>query len=119
MIFNKARIPNIEDDVLFIDASREFAQGTNQNRLRAEDIDMIVGTYRHRETIEKYSYLAPFNELEENEFNLNIPRYVDTFESEPEIDIPAVQMEIEELEAKLHDTREKMNSYLKELGLGC
>lgn len=66
--------------------------------------------------IDKYSYAAAFAEIEENEFNLNIPRYVDTFEPEPEIDIRAVQAEIDEIEAELAKTREKMNGYLKELG---
>ena len=61
-------------------------------------------------------YIAAFEEIKDNEFNLNIPRYVDTFEPEPEIEIDAVQREIEDLEAKLKGTREKMNSYLKELG---
>ena len=116
LIFDKGRKSSGKGDILFIDASREYEQGTNQNRLRPQDIEKIVSTYRKRKTIEKYSYVAPFAEIEENEFNLNIPRYVDTFEPEPEIDIPAVQKEIEEIEGKLSATREKMNGYLKELG---
>jgi type I restriction enzyme M protein len=75
-----------------------------------------VETYRKRKEIEKYSRAAPFAEIQENEFNLNIPRYVDTFEPEPEIDIPAVQKEIAGLEKKLETIRAKMDSYLKELG---
>lgn len=118
LIFDKTRKQNGKGDILFIDASREYEQGTNQNRLRPEDIDKIVSTYQKRKAIEKYSYVASFAEIAENEFNLNIPRYVDTFEPEPEIDIPAVQKEIEDIETKLRATREKMNGYLKELGLG-
>jgi type I restriction enzyme M protein len=99
-----------------MDASREFEQSTNQNRLREENIDKIITTYRDRKTKEKYSHLASFSEIEENAFNLNIPRYVDTFEPEPEIDIVAVQKEIEEIEVQLKATRKKMDVYLKELG---
>jgi len=116
MIFNKSRKPHGRDKVLFIDASREFAQNTNQNKLRPQDIDKIVDTFQKRKTIDKYSYHAGYAEIEENEFNLNIPRYVDTFEPEKEIDIAAVQKEIEQIEAELAKTQEKMNSYLKELG---
>jgi type I restriction-modification system DNA methylase subunit len=78
---------------------REFEQGTNQNRLRPSDIDTIVNTYRNRKEIAKYSHRAKHAEIVENEFNLNIPRYVDTFEPEPEIDVAAVQREIEEIGA--------------------
>jgi len=116
MIFDKSRKSNGKEKVLFIDASREFEQGTNQNRLREQDIEKIVDTFKKKETIEKYSYLATYAEIEENEFNLNIPRYVDTFEPEPEIDIAVVQKEIDEIETKLAATRRKMDSYLKELG---
>ncbi|MFO7535925.1 MAG: type I restriction-modification system subunit M [Kiritimatiellia bacterium] len=116
LIFDKSRKLKGKCGVLFIDASREYEQGTNQNKLRAEDIEKIVDTFRRRKEIPKYSRLAPYTELEENEFNLNIPRYVDTFEPEPEVDIAAVQKEIEEIEGKLGETRKKMRGYLKELG---
>lgn len=116
MIFDKSRKPGGRDKVLFIDASREFEQATNQNKLRPRDIDRIVTTFRQRQVIEKYSYRATFAEIEENEFNLNIPRYVDTFEPEPEIDIAMAQQEIVEIEKELAATREKMDGYLKELG---
>jgi type I restriction enzyme M protein len=116
MIFDKSRKPNGKGKVLFIDASREFEQNTNQNKLRSQDIDKIVDTFQKRKIIDKYSYLATFAEIEENEFNLNIPRYVDTFEPEEEIDIAAVQLEIVQIEADLAETRKKMNKYLDELG---
>lgn len=103
-------------DVLFIDASREYEDGKNQNRLREQDLDKIVQTYRDYATQEKYSYVAGREELEENDYNLNIPRYVDTFEDEEPVDIPAVQREIEELEGELGDLKTKMNGYLRELG---
>ena len=103
--------------VLFIDASREFEQGTNQNKLRTQDIEKILATYKARETIDKYAYLAEFDELKENDFNLNIPRYVDTFEPEPPVDMVAVNAEINTLKAELEGVEEKMTDYLQELGL--
>lgn len=116
MIFDKSRKLNGKEKVLFIDASRDFEQGTNQNKLREQDIDKIVDTFQDKKIIDKYSYLATYAEIEENEFNLNIPRYVDTFEPEAEVDVTAVQKEIEEIEEKLAETRKKMDGYLKELG---
>lgn len=114
LVFNKGKT---NDDVLFIDASREFEEGKNQNKLRPEDIEKIFKTFLERKTIEKYAYLAPISEIKENEYNLNIPRYVDTFEEEEEIDITAVQKEIEEIESQLVTVRQEMNGYLKELGI--
>ena len=114
MIFDKSRKPGRE--VLFIDAGSEFEQSTNQNRLRPQDIEKIVTTFRKRQAVDKYAYPAFFGKIEENEFNLNIPRYVDTFEPEPEIDIAATQKEIEEIEAELVATQMKMRTHLKELG---
>jgi len=103
-------------DVLFIDASNDYEQGKNQNRLRNSDIEKIVRTYKDFQTIEKYSYRATFEEIKENDFNLNIPRYVDTFEEEPEIDIVAVQTEIDNLEKELALVRADLANHLKELG---
>lgn len=91
-------------DVLFIDASNDFTKFKNQNKLEPEHIKRIVDTYKSRESIEKYSYLAPFEEIKENDFNLNIPRYVDTFEEEAPIDMVVLGKElnaIKEEEAKL------------------
>lgn len=106
-----------DDTVLFIDASRGFEPGTNQNRLREKDIDKIVTTLRNRQSVEKYAYLAHFEEIKENDFNLNIPRYVDTFEDEDEIDLAIVQLEIDGLEKELTQVQRVMTGYLKELGL--
>lgn len=115
LVFKKGRAKNA--GVLFVDASREYADGKNQNKLREEDLEKIVNTFKSRETIDKYSYLATFAEIKENDFNLNIPRYVDTFEEEEEVDIPAVQKEIEQIEAELCEVRKEMNGYLEELGI--
>ena len=105
-----------DTNVLFIDASREYQNDKNQNRLRQADIDKIVATYQARESVDKYAYLASFDEIKDNDFNLNIPRYVDTFEEEAEIDIDAVQAEIKKLETELEGVKQEMAEYLKELG---
>jgi len=104
-------------DLLFIDASREFEKDKTQNKLRPEDVEKITKTYRDYKTDDKYSYRATRNEIEENEFNLNIPRYVDIFEEEEEVDIAKTQKEIEVLEKELVGVQKEMSGYLKELGL--
>jgi type I restriction enzyme M protein len=115
LLFNKGKTTT---DVLFIDASREFGEGRNQNTLRLEDIEKIVATHHAFATVEKYAYRATADEIAANDFNLNIPRYVDTFEPEQEIDIAAVQAEIDRLEGELAGTRAEMRRYLEELGYG-
>ena len=112
MIFNKGKKTK---DVLFIDASREFVEGTNQNKLGAEHIAKIVTAYKAFKTMDKYACRAAPEEIAENDFNLNIPRYVDTFEPEKEVDLKAVQKEIDDLEKQLAGVRGKMADYLKEL----
>lgn len=99
-------------DVLFVDASREYRAGKNQNTLLDEHIEKITTAYKRREGMDKYAHLAPFEEIEENDFNLNIPRYVDTFEEEEEIDIDAVEVEIEGLERELKVVRGEMGRLL-------
>jgi type I restriction enzyme M protein len=105
-----------DDNVLFIDASRAFKSGKNQNQLTQDNIDKIVSTYRARQNIDKYSYLATPEKLKENDYNLNIPRYVDTFEEEAEIDLMAVRAERLTLKVELAALETKMEGYLKELG---
>jgi type I restriction enzyme M protein len=114
LIFHKGRKTT---DVLFIDASREFADDKKQNRLRPGDIEKIVGTYQKFKSVPKYAHRAKRKEIEENEFNLNIPRYVDTSEEEAEIDIAALQTEIDGLETELAKTRKEMKRFLTELGV--
>jgi len=114
MVFKKNKK---DKNILFIDASREYEKGKNQNKLRDEDIEKIVKTYKERKTIDKYSYLATFEEIKENDYNLNIPRYVDTFEEEEEIDINEVKANIQKIEQELTKIKEEMNQYLEELGL--
>lgn len=122
LIFNKGKGSN--ENVLFIDASQQYEAGKNQNKLRDSDIDRIVETYRQFNEgklkagiiEDKFSYVATFDEIQENDFNLNIPRYVDTFEEEAEVDIAAVQKEIEKLEGELKIVQLELDKYLKELG---
>ncbi len=123
LVFNKGRGEN--RNVLFIDASQHFENGKNQNRLRPQDVDHIVDTYRKFTANElkpgvvedKYSFVATFEDILGNDFNLNIPRYVDSFEEEAEVDIAAVQAEIVKLEGELKDVQVEMQRYLKELGV--
>lgn len=105
-----------DDKVLFIDASREFVSGKNQNQLSDDNIKKIMETYLARKSVDKYAWLASPKELAENDFNLNIPRYVDTFEEEAEVDLMAVRAEREKLKAELAELETKMDGYLKELG---
>jgi type I restriction enzyme M protein len=102
-------------DVIFVDASNEFEAEKTQNVLTDAHIQKIVDTVRARENVEKYAHVASLEEIQENDFNLNIPRYVDTFEEEEEIDIDAVQQEIEQLEKELAEVRAKMAAKLKEI----
>lgn len=108
----------MDDKVLFIDASREFKAGKNQNQLSEDNIRTIVNTYRNGDNVEKYAYLASLKEIQDNDYNLNIPRYVDTFEEEDEIDLLAVRAEREQLKAELAKLEVEMAEYLKELGYG-
>jgi type I restriction enzyme M protein len=126
LLFNRDKGGNT--DVLFIDASREFEAGKNQNRLRENDIQHIVQCYQafkqapalNSDTgqvlAEKYAYRATLHEIKGNDYNLNIPRYVDTFEEETPVDISATQAEIQRLKGELAEVEAKMTAYLKELG---
>lgn len=123
LIFNRGKEEN--RNVLFIDASQRYEPGKNQNKLRDKDIQDVVNTYEQFNAgklqagvvEDKYSYVATFDEIKENDFNLNIPRYVDTFEEEAEIDIAAVKKEIDRLEGELKEVQGEMGKYLKELGI--
>lgn len=116
LVFKKNR----EDtDVLFIDASGDdyYKKGKNQNVLEPDHIKKIVDTYRDRKDVDKYAHVASLEEIKENDYNLNIPRYVDTFEEEELVDIQDVQKNIKEIKAKLEVVEEQMEVYMKELGL--
>ncbi|AZN36730.1 type I restriction-modification system subunit M [Iodobacter ciconiae] len=113
LIFSKEKS---DTNVIFIDASREFKAGKNQNVLTDDNIAKVVATYRDGVNIEKYAYVASFDEIKDNDFNLNIPRYVDTFEEETEIDLLAVRAEREQLKVQLNVLETEMSKYLQELG---
>ena len=102
---------------MFIDASREYADEKKQNRLREQDIEKIVSTFRAGIDVRQYAHRASVEEIRENQYNLNIPRYVDTFEMKVDVDIRAVQRKISEIEEEIASTRSQMAVYLKELGL--
>lgn len=114
MVFRKCRE---QDDVLFIDASTCFEKAKNQNLLRPADIERIVDAYRHRTEEARFSHNAPLAEIEDNEFNLNIPRYVDTYEREPEIDLAAVATEIKKIDKSMGDLDKTIRDFCVELGL--
>jgi type I restriction enzyme M protein len=119
LVFDRSRekggVNQNRKDVLFVDASREYLPGKNQNALSEEHIQKIVETVKSRRDVEKYAHVATFEQIKENDFNLNIPRYVDTFEEEEEIDIDTVQQEIDQLENELAEVRAKMAAKLKEI----
>ena len=115
LVFKKCR--QQDDDVVFIDASQSFEKGKNQNHLTDEDVDKIVKTYSQRETIDKYSYVATLDEIKENDYNLNIPRYVDTFEEEEPIDLEQVQQQLKDIDKDIANVESEINEYLKELGV--
>ncbi len=116
LLFRRAKKDN---KILFIDASSDFEQGNPQNILRKKDIEQILKTYRARVTVDKYSYLATYGEVKEKDYNLNIPRYVDLYRPETEVDIEKVQTEIDQLEDQLIQIQKDMCTYLKELGYGA
>jgi type I restriction enzyme M protein len=113
MVFSKCR--KEDEDILFIDASREFEKGKNQNKLTDEHLAKIFDTYAHRKEIEKYSHKATLEEIKENDFNLNIPRYVDTFEEEDPIDIDAVAQEIQSFAKQEEEILQKIGGFCDEL----
>jgi type I restriction enzyme M protein len=115
MVFKKCREnPN---DILFIDASGDFEKVKTQNILRDEHIDKIITHYRERKETEKYSTKATLEFIAENEYNLNIPRYVDTFEAEESIDIDELSNELKALETEMKNTDETIAQFCKELNI--
>ena len=114
MVFKKCREnPN---DVVFIDASQHYGKAT-QNFIRQEDIDKIIATYQERRTEEKYSFVASIEQIRENDYNLNIPRYVDTFEEEEPIDLEIVSSKLVNLEKEINNTKSNIENFCKELNI--
>jgi type I restriction enzyme M protein len=115
LVFKKCK--ENPDDILFIDASQYFEKAKTQNYLRDEDVERIVDAYAKRETIDKYSYVASLEEVRENDYNLNIPRYVDTFEEEEQVDIKAVAKELKTLEVDMKEIDDAIADFCKELNI--
>jgi type I restriction enzyme M protein len=114
LVLKKCKKP---DDVLFINASEYFEKGKRQNALRPEDIDKIVDTYQYRKEEERYARRVSMEEIEKNDYNLNISRYVSTARPEPEIDLAAVHAQLRDIEKRISESARTHNQYLKELGL--
>ena len=108
-----------DKSVLFIDASREYKDGKNQNQLSEDNVAKVIQTYKARKDVDKYAHLATLEEIKESDYNLNVPRYVDTFEEEQEIDLSSVLTERKTLKAELAKIEAEMDGYLKELGYGA
>lgn len=115
LVFKKCR--NADDNIIFIDASKEFEKGKNQNNLTDDNLTKIFKTYTERREVEKYAHLATLEEATENDFNLNIPRYVDTFEEEDPIDIDAVAKDLKELQKQEKDMEKEIAKFCVELGI--
>lgn len=101
--------------MLFIDASLKFDKGKKQNTMTDEHIDSIINLYNRRETVDKESFLASFDDLEKNDFNLNIPRYVDNFEKEEEIDLSTLLADMKQTNEELGQAQTEFVTLLKEL----
>lgn len=115
LVFKKCR--KEDDDVLFIDASKNFDKNKNQNALSDEHVQDIINTYQNRTEVEKYSTRASLSHIKQNDYNLNIPRYVDTFEEEAQIDIVQVAAELQRVDQELGSTNDEIARYCKELGI--
>ena len=115
MVFKKCR--ENPDNILFIDSSEYFEKVGNKNRLRESDIEKIVSTYRNRTEEEKYSHIAPLSEIAENDYNLNISRYVDTFEPDAPVDLSEVAEKLQSLDRDMKPLDEKIRNYCQELGI--
>lgn len=116
LVCKKKRNGN-SDNILFIDASKEFEKGKQQNILRDSDIDKIVKTYEDRVDVPKYAHVASMDEIKENGYNLNIPRYVDTSDEEQKIDLAALAQEMKSIDKEILAAEEELKKSFKELGL--
>jgi type I restriction enzyme M protein len=115
LVLKKCRVH--DDNILFIDASNDFEKQGNQNTLTEQHVEDIIGAYENRQNIDKYAYAAPITEIEENDYNLNIPRYVDTFEEEEPIDIEAVANQLKALDERMQKNDQVIAGFCKELGI--
>ena len=115
LVFKKCR--ESPKNILFIDASAYFEKMKNQNKLRPEDIDRIVKTYRKRKEVDKYAHIAPMSEIKENNYNLNIPRYVDTFKEEESVDLIVVAKSLKQVDKDMKPIDKSIKEFCSELGI--
>lgn len=115
LVFKKCR--ENDDSILFIDASNEFEKAKNQNHLSDENVEKIITTFQSRESIDKYSYSATSEDIQKNDYNLNIPRYVDSFEEEEPIDLRLVAKQLEVIDERIDEVDRELEKYFKELGM--
>lgn len=116
LVMNRSKKPDRRKKVLFIEASREFREGSAQNYLREQDVEKIAATFHAFKDVEKYARVVGLEEIEKNDFNLNISRYVETADAAEKIDVATALAKLRELEKKRAEAEAKMNGYLKELG---
>ena len=115
LVLKKCRVHDL--DILFIDASQYFEKAANQNTLTDAHVEKIVDAYQKREVIDKYAWVANLDEVKENDYNLNIPRYVDTFEEEEPVDMDAVVKDLKALEVDMQTTNQTIAGFCRELGI--
>ena len=115
LVFKGREARGERKDVLFIDASKEFEKGKNKNTLSEENINKIVETYHNREDVDKYAHVATIEEIKENDYNLNIPRYVDTFEEEEVVPLTDIAKELNEIQTNIDETTKSLMSMLDDL----
>ena len=116
IVLKKERNGN-SDNICFIDASKEFEKGKQQNYITEEHIDKIVNAYSERRDIDKYCHIASLEEIAENDYNLNIPRYVDTSEEEEEIKLDDIFTEINNIDSELQSCATELEKSFAELGI--
>jgi type I restriction enzyme M protein len=117
VLFNDNKPDNRKGKILVIDASKDYLDAKNQNFLRQEDIDKTAAAFDSFETVERYCTVADMEEIEENDFNLNVSRYVDTTKPEEPVDIHEVLESLNKLESERKDVQSKLDDYLRELNL--
>ena len=115
LVFKGREARGERKDILFIDASKDFVKDKNQNKLTSENIDKIIDTYKNRVDVDKYAHVATNEEIVENDYNLNIPRYVDTFEEEEVTPLPEVMKELINVRQEIEKTSKELFGFLDQL----